>query len=162
MKKEFDGISYKKRGYKINAPTLAYMTVYGKKPDHALRGRTSSEKKIWNGIDVDIHLKDEWLEELNNLPVEIKSTDEGKSKERVAFVIFRMPQGEDELYKKMQQHLKEEENIYVSSDIGMQNRPRICVAKDIIVGENKWEDWWSLLATKIKRAYNKTTNKDIA
>ncbi|SRR6056297_504899 len=153
MENKFDGIMYKKRGYKVNAPTLAYKTVYGKNPEEPLRGRTNSPKKIWRGIEVDKNLKNEWLEELNSSGVEIKSTDEGKSKERVAFVIFRMPEGEDDLYTQVEKNLKKEKDLFVSSDIGMQGRPRICIAKDIIVGEKGWEEWWSSLAEKIKKAY---------
>ena len=80
---------------KINAPTMAYYTVYGKYPEEALRGRSDHPKKMWRGNDVDENLEDKWLEELNDLPVEIKSTDAGKDKTRVAFVIFRMPEGQD-------------------------------------------------------------------
>ena len=49
--------------------------------------------------------------------------------------------------------MKKEKDLFVSSDIGMQGRPRICIAKDIIVGEKGWEEWWSSLAEKIKKAY---------
>lgn len=138
---------------KINAPSMAYKTVYGKYPEFQMRGRTNSPKKIWNGNDVDINLKDEWLEELNSLPVEIRSTDEGKDKERVAFVIFRMPEGEDDLSENVVENLKKEKNLYVLSNIGQGDRPRICVAKDIAVGDSEWEEWWNSLAGKIKRAY---------
>ncbi len=138
---------------RINAPTLAYKTVYNKFPEERLRGRTDSPKKEWNGILVDKNLKDEWLDELNSLDVEIRSTDEGKSKERVAFVIFRMPEGKDKSYKKVEENLKKEKELYVSSDVGFEGRPRICVAKDIKVGDEGWEEWWSSLPKKIERAY---------
>ncbi len=143
---------------KINAPTMAYKTVYGKYPEEPLRGRTNLPKKEWNGIFVDKNLKDKWLNELNSLDVEIKSTEEGKSKERVAFVIFRMPEGKDKLYKKVEENLKKEKDLFVYSDIGMGNRPRICVAKDIKVGDKNWEEWWSSLPEKIERAYKKAIN----
>ncbi len=138
---------------KINAPTMAYKTVYGHYPKESLRGRTDSPKKIWKGIEVDKNLKDEWLEKLNSLDVEIRSTDEGKSEERVAFVIFRMPEGKDEFAKKVVENLKKEKNLCVSSDIGLGGRPRICVAKDIKVGDKGWEEWWNSLPEKIERAY---------
>ncbi len=143
---------------KINAPTMAYKAVYGKYPDTPLMGRTNSPKKIWKGIDVDVNLKDKWLEELNSLPVEIKSTDEGKSKERVAFVIFRLPKDKESLYKEVESNLKKEKDLFVLSDIGTENRPRICVAKDILVGELGWEEWWNSLSKKIKAAYDKAIN----
>lgn len=132
---------------------MAYKTVYGHYPKEPLMGRTSNPKKVWRGMDVDENLKEEWLERLNSLDVKIRSTDEGKNEERVAFVIFRMPEGEDESYKKVEENLKKEKDLYVSSDIGMGNRPRICVAKDIKVGEEGWEEWWSSLSEKIERAY---------
>jgi hypothetical protein len=158
MKKKFDGIMYKKRGYKVNAPTLAYKTVYGKNPKIPLRGRTNSPKKIWKGMEVDKNLKDKWLEDLNSIGVEIKSTEEGKSKERVAFVAFRMPEGQDNLYKKVEENLKKNKDLFVSSDIGMQGRPRICVAKNIIVNEKGWEEWWDSLPKKIEKAYKIAIN----
>src|SRR6056297_2066475 len=95
-----DCMKYKQ---KINAPTMAYRTVYGKYPEEPLTGKTNNPKKTWNGVEVDENLKDEWLNELNSLDVEIKSTDEGKSKERVAFVIFRMPEDKDNLYKEVEE-----------------------------------------------------------
>lgn len=143
---------------KINAPTMAYKAVYGKYPKNPLMGRTSSPKKIWNGIDVDINIKDKWLEELNSLPVEIRSTDEGKDKERVAFVIFRMLKGKEDFYKKVEANLKKEKDLFVLSDIGIEDRPRICVAKNIIVKEPGWEEWWNSLSGKIKKAYDNAIN----
>ena len=139
---------------KINAPTMAYKTVYGKFPDEPLTGKTNYPKKIWNEIEVDKNLKDEWLDELNSIGVEIKSTDEGKTKERVAFVIFRMPQSKDDLYKKVEENLKKEKDLFVYSDVGLGDRPRICVAKDISYTQKGWEEWWGTLPGKIKRAYN--------
>lgn len=140
----------------VNAPTMGYYTVYGKYPNFYIRGRTSNPKKLWNGLNVDSNLKDEWLDKLNNLPLEIKSTDEGKDKTRVALVIFRMPKDKDNLYKKMVENLKKETDIFVSSDLGYENRPRICVAKAITPRDKTWEKWWSKLPAKLKRAYKKT------
>ena len=144
---------------RINAPTMAYKTVYGKFPEEPLRGRTASPKKEWKGLWVDEHLKEEWLEKLNSLDVEIRSTEEGKDKVRVAFVIFRMPEGKDNLHKKLEKNLKNEKDLHVSSNIGTGGRPRICVAKDIKYRDKGWEKWWSSLPEKIERAYAKTINK---
>src|SRR6056297_1332559 len=133
-----DCMKYQK---KINAPTMAYKTVYGEYPEEPIRGRTNFPKKTWRGIEVDENLKDEWLEKLNSLDVEIKSTEEGKGGGRVAFVIFRMPQERDNLYKEVEENLKQigGGDVYVSSDFGLEGRPRICVAKDISVGDSGWE-----------------------
>ena len=140
---------------KINAPTMAYHTVYGKYPEEALRGRTDAPKKMWRGNDVDANLEDKWLEDLNNLPVEIKSTDAGKDEIRVAFVIFRMPEGKDDLYEKMEANLKKYEDFSISSDIGTGGRPRICIAKNITPEDSNWSEWWESLAGKIADAYEK-------
>jgi len=141
---------------KINAPTFAYQTVYGKNPDKFLPGRTNEPKKTWNGISVDKGLKDEWLNKLNNLPVEIRSTDEGKSSIRPAFTVIRMPEDKDNLHEEMVKNLKKQPDLHVKSDIGMSGRPRICVAGKIWKGQKKWNNWWNELPNKINYAYNKT------
>ena len=144
---------------KINAPTMAYHTVYGKYPEETLRGRTDAPKKMWRGNDVDENLEDKWLEDLNDLPVEIKSTDAGKDETRVAFVIFRMPEAKDDLYKEMGEKLKEYSDLYVSSDIGTEGRPRICIANNITPEDSNWTEWWNTLAGKIAEAYQKTISE---
>ena len=137
---------------KINAPTMAYLTVYGTYPDTPLRGRTNSPKKMWHGIDVDVDLEDEWLERLNSLPVEIKSTDQGKDETRVAFVIFRMPEGKDALCDEVTSRLKQESDVHVRCDIGNGGRPRICVANTTWKGKRGWKTWWQTLPDKIEHA----------
>ena len=143
---------------KVNAPTLAYQTVYGKDPDQFLVGRTSAPKKIWNGLSVDEGLKDEWLENLNSLPIEMRSTEEGKGGDRPAFVVFRMPEGKDKLHTKMVKELGNEPGIFVKSDIGMDNRPRICVAGTVEKDKEGWKNWWEGLPSKIDGAYNRVAN----
>ncbi len=150
------GRSYKN---KVNAPMMAYKTVYGKFPEEPLKGRTDSHKKEWKDLWVDKNLKKEWLEKLNSIGVEIRSTEEGKDKVRVAAVIFRMPKGKDKLYNEVKKNLKEDKDLFVSSDIGMGRRPRICVAKDIWRGKEGWEEWWNSLPRKIERAYKKTISQ---
>jgi hypothetical protein len=144
-----------KFGGNANAPMMAYKTVYGKYPEEPMRGRTDYPKKEWKGLWVDKNLKNEWLEKLNSIGVEIKSTEEGKDKMRVAAVTFRLPEEKDDLYKEVEKQLKKEKDLKVSSDIGVEGRPRICVAKDIWVGKEGWEEWWSSLPKKIERAFNR-------
>jgi len=147
------------RGVRVNAPTFAYKTVYGKEPKTFLFGRTDAPKKIWNGLQVDAGLKDKWLNNLNNLPVEIRSSDEGKSKERPAFIIFRMPEKYDKLHKKMVNELDKNKDIYANSEVGMAGRPRICVANKVKKGDKNWEKWWNSLPGKIDKAYSSVTGK---
>lgn len=145
---------------KINAPTFAYRTIYNKDPPEILRGRSDAPKREWNGIYVDEGLKDEWLEDLNSLPVEIRSTEEGKSELRPAFVIFRMTEMLDELNNDMLNHLQTQPHLYVKSDIGQGGRPRICVANKITKYDDGWEEWWEELPNKINSAYEKTLEKN--
>jgi len=150
-------------GEKINAPTFAYQTIYHKNPENFLRCRTDAPKKNWRGHDVDKGLKDELLERLNDLPIEIRSTEEGKSPQRPAFVIFRMPEGKDNFVDQIIDALKNESDIFVKSDIGGGGRPRICVAGKVWKNQDGWQNWWETLPDKIKRAYEKVmeTNSDL-
>ena len=143
-----------------NAPTFAYFTVYGNWPKEWIRGISDAPKKKWHGLMVDAGLKDEWLNALNSLPVEIRATDEGKDRERVAFVIFRMPKKYDDLVKEMVKNLKKFKALKVNHDIGPMGRPRICVAAAIKKGDSDWEKWWNTIADKIKYAYKKTVPEE--
>lgn len=143
---------------KINAPTFAYFTLYGEYPKTPLSGRTTGEKKMWHGLDVDAGLKDEWLEKLNNLPIEMRSSEEGKSKERPAFVVIRMPEKYDNLACDMTSALRRRA-LTVSHDTGQGQRPRICIVNKIVKGDDGWEDWWENLPDKIQQSYNEIVNK---
>lgn len=140
------------RAGKINAPTFAYQTLYGKNPPEMLNGRTRGKKKIWHGLDVDEGLKDEWLEKLNNLPIEMRSSEEGKSADRPAFVIIRMPKEEDDWVCDMTFALRKE-GLTTSYGIGQGSRPRICIVEKLWRGMPEWEAWWKNLPDKISRAY---------
>ena len=143
---------------KINAPTFAYKTLYGKEPKAPLSGRTSDPKKMWNGLDVDKGLKDEWLESLNAMPVEMRSSEEGKGADRPAFVVTRMPEGKDKLAKDMVKALRKE-GLVSNYDIGQGKRPRICVTDKMWKGKKGWEKWWEKLPGKITNAYDSLEKK---
>lgn len=142
---------------KINAPTFAYRTLYGMDPPVFLSGRTPGRKKMWRGLDVDEGLRDEWLERLNGLPVEMRSSEEGKGPERPAFVIIRMPPDLDEQACDMTSALRRR-GLICSYDIGQGSRPRICIVEKIWRGEPGWESWWEDLPDKIKDAYDECTS----
>lgn len=136
----------------MNSPTFAYQAVYGKLPDTPLSGRTGSPKRIWNGVEVDEHLKDKWLDELNSIPeIEVRASDEGKSKERVAFIVFRMADPKDDCkVKAISDELNKVEGLYSKYDTGREGRLRIVVAGEIKYGDESFEKWWDSLADKIK------------
>lgn len=144
---------------KINAPTFAYQTVYGEDPPHFLRGRTNSPKKEWRGLYVDAELKDEWLDQLNALPIDVRSTEEGKSDMRPAFMMFRMPPQLDELHVDMVNNLDKHSDLFVGANVGQGGRPRICVANRITNQDPEWSRWWSELPSKIESAYEDTLKK---
>jgi len=145
-------------GNSSNAPNFAYKTVYGKLPKTLLTGRTGENKKEWNGLMVDGDFEDVWLNNLDDLPVEIRSTDSGKSEERVAFVIFRMKEKEEKLAPEISKLLNKEKNIYSLCELGMQKKYRICVAGKVYKekDEKKWEKWWKTVDGIILKAYNKS------
>lgn len=136
----------------VNSPIFAYHAVYGKFPDPPLTGRTNMPKRMWNGVEVDKHLKDKWLEELNSIPeIEIRSSDEGKSKERVAYIVFRMRDPKDDCkIQNISEKLNEIEGLYSEINIGKEKRLRAVVAGKVKYGDENWEKWWSNLAGKIK------------
>lgn len=141
----------------VNAPMLAYETVYGKKK--FIMGRSGGPQKKWNGIYVDKHLKDKWLNDLNKIKkIEVRSTEEGKSKERVSAVIFRFKKAIDDKHTiKVVQQLNKIPGIYAKSDIGMYNRPRICVAGKYTYGQSKWQEWWDAVPETIDTIVNNAT-----
>ena len=85
-----------------NAPCAAYETVYEKKCPHKRGMHPDHKKRNWNGMEVDINLKDKWLRDLNNIKgIEIRSSCEGHDKDWVAFVIFRFLEPKLEKNKKL-------------------------------------------------------------
>ena len=135
---------------KANSPTLAYKTVYKKDPPQMLMDRTDSPKKAWRGLTVDKDLKNKWLESVNALPVEIRSTEAGKSALRPAAVVFRIPASK--AHKGIVRRLASIPGVYASSDIGMQGDRRICVAGKTWKGQKGWESWWDKLPGHIEAA----------
>lgn len=148
----------------MNAPTFAYYAVYGRRPDEPMRGRTDSPKKTWHGItDIDKHIKDKWLEELNSISeIEVRATDEGKSEDRVAFVIFRMDNpAHDSRAETISRRLDQMEGIYSECDIGSRDRPRVVVAGKVQYGKSGWERWWNTVANMIECALHKNVSASI-
>jgi len=146
---------YTRQRRKINSPTFAYLTVWKKMPDKFLRGRTDEPKKDWHGLQVDKALKDSWLDKLNNIKgIEVRSSDAGKSAERPAFIVIRFSDKQnDNKAKVLVDKLSKEDGIYCKTDIGMEGRPRICVAGKVWQSKDKkeWESWWDSLAGKIEK-----------
>ena len=74
------------------SPTFAWELVYGKPMKGWRQGRYpfEHETKLWNGIEIDIHLNEKWLNELNSIrEIEMRASCEGHSKDWVSFIAFR-------------------------------------------------------------------------
>ena len=142
----------------INAPMAAFRAVYKEDPATPLTGRTIfSKRKIWNGLDVDYHLKDKWLEALNRLPIEVRSTEEGKGPSRPAHVAFRMKESSKDGDVPIMVKSLEMMGYSVYTDVGLGNRPRIVVAATVSPEDGeKWEAWWENLPFSILKAYDNT------
>lgn len=137
----------------MNAPELAYKTVYNK--SISLKGRIFTKEKKYKDFMVDYELKNKWLDNLNKIPnIEIRSTCAGHNKERPTFIIFR-PLNQNKSYiKQIVNKLNKYPNTFAKYDIGRQNLYRICVATNTYYTPNnkQWEDWWNNIAKYITQS----------
>jgi len=147
----------------VNSPTLAYYAVYGKMPEQWIPGRTNHPTKTWRGVQVDEHLKDEWLEALNSIDgIEIRASCEGHDGTHVAFVVFRFidPDNDDKA-ERVAEILSSGEGIYSLADRGNAGRMRIVVAGKTWYGRPDWQSWWDTLAEKISEAVSKVLGEEV-
>lgn len=139
-----------------NAPCAAYEAVYEKKCPH-IRGRCPDqhESKDWNGIFVDYHLDEKWLNDLSNIKgIEMRSSCEGHNKDWVSFIIFRFTKKCKYSPEEIEKRIEATDNITkCSAHIGRgEGQLRIVVAAPTWYGHKDWEKWWSTLAKRIKKA----------
>ena len=140
---------------KVNAPTMAYKTYYGKDPNPPISGRESSHpSKNYRGINVDIHVPNQALNRLNaNSEIELRSSCEGDSERHLTFVIFRLLDRDPNKSAKLSACLNKLPNVNSSFDVGQGGLPRICVTTYLWYSKNprEFERWWLTLAEKIKK-----------
>jgi len=150
-------IFHNEQKQKLNSPTFAYYTLYRKYPDFAIRGKSDSAKKLYNGIYVDKNLKIEWLNKLNKLPIEIKSTEEGKDNIRISHAAFRLYEPDcynEQKAKEISNNINKYTNFYSSIDFGMENKWRIMVCGSNWMNKTTikdWEKWWENLLIVLKK-----------
>jgi len=144
---------------RVNAPELAYKTVYGHLPKNGLRGRIPGiQEKKYGDIYVDFHIDETILDQLNDIRnIEIRSSCEGHGPDRVAFVIFRLSSDKIKDIDKIIENLRKQ-GLKADYDIGNQGRYRICVATKKWYRENgnndSWNQWWEKLPHLIENAVN--------
>jgi len=146
---------------KINAPTFAYLTVYGKYPNPPISGREAQHTtKNINGIEWDIHIPDKAIEILTKKDtncIETRASCEGDSPRHLTFLIFRPISQDISTVKKIIKFLKMNGFKYVSYNIGQQGKYRICVSDHLYYSETnkkRFIRWWIKLAVTLKHMCN--------
>lgn len=139
-----------------NAPCAAYETVYGKKCPSTMTGKyfMPHGTKTWNGISIDGHIEDKWLNDLSNIKqIEMRSSCEGHNKERVTFIIFRfLDKSYDRKAKSIEKKLETDRVTKASSQIGREGQLRFIVAAKLWYGQPGWKEWWTTLAKRIRNS----------
>ncbi len=140
---------------KLRSPEFAFKTVYGLPPLINFRG-SDHETKLWRGLHVDVNLKKEWLDELASIKeITIISSCAGHNADRLAYIVFKLPNKNKDYIINIVRKLKKIPNTYSDYTIGTKNSYRICVATKNWFKEknnNKLEKWWSELADNIRRS----------
>ena len=135
-----------------NSSCAAYEAVYEKKCPHD-RGRyfKSHKTKEWDGMIVDGHLKDKWLDELKSIKeIEVRASCEGHGDDWVTYISFRLT-GKPIPPKMIEKKLEASDKITkVSGHKGRGGQVRFIVAAALWYGEPGWEKWWKTLASRIK------------
>ena len=142
----------------MNSPTLAHLAVYGETKE--LQGRSDHKQQECDGIEVDEHLKCEWIKELNTIPeIEMRASCEGHDKDRISYVVFRLKN--KDASGVVQTEMNKLNGIHSLMNVGNQGEPRIVVAGKTFYGESDWEGWWSSLAGKIKEVVGRVIKLDL-
>ena len=137
-----------------NAPCAAYEAVYEKKCPHKW-GRYDGPhgNKIWDGVYVDEHLEDKWLNNLKKIKgIELRSSCEGHDKNWLSFIIFRFTNNKDYDPIELENKIESTDKITkCSAHIGRgEGKLRVVVAAPVWYGHKDWKKWWSTLAKRIK------------
>jgi hypothetical protein len=142
---------------KVPSPVAAYKLVYNKPAPPGMRGMYPGqiEHKLWNGIEIDAHIEDNWLDDLNKIKqIEMRASCEGHDSQWLTFIVFRvMPNKDndtiylDKITKSLSKGVTK-----CGVDIGQQGRPRIVVTTKSWYGQPGWEKWWKTLSQRVKSA----------
>jgi len=139
---------------RMNAPTFAYYTLYGKIPSPPISGREVSHptKKI-NGIDIDKHIPDKSIKAIMGVPkLETRSSCEGKDKRHPTFLIIRLNDRKELSSKSFVDKMNKLDKIKCAYNIGQGGLPRICVTWFTWNGHPDFKKWWEELPSKIKKS----------
>lgn len=145
-----------------NAFIYAYAGVYGRVPPKGFLPYTSDgETDVFEGIEKDIHLQNEWIKALNSIPnIQILSTCEGHENIILTHIIFTVINNDlnlDNIYDRLQ---KIPETLRGTKAVALETSIGICFCISIYnwyrsTGQNiKWTNWWTNIIPYIYIAVN--------
>lgn len=144
--------------------TVAYFGIYGRVPHEGyLPNSTDAEEDEWCEIKKDKHLKNKWLDVLNNIEnIKVLSTCEGHNRyfpTHIIIEVLREDLTSDEIYNRLQKitnpRLRGTRVVAVNTKIG------ICYCITYyswyrpLFNNYKWEQWWINIIPHIHIAINK-------
>lgn len=147
---------------KINAPTMAYLTVYGKMPNPPIYGKEASHKTYYfNGIPIDNNIPRDSINKLFKMKyIETRASCEGDSDRHLTFLIFRLSDKNisNKIIEKIVKDINLQNNYKSHWDIGQSGFPRICVSEKLWYSkenEKIFLNWWKNLPNIIEKCITK-------
>lgn len=149
------------RAPRLNSPSFAYLAAYGK--ERFVPGRDGAPKKQWRGMDVDEHLPDDVLSELNDMKeIEARASCEGHGPDRPTFFVFRLRSGPDEDAVRVADWINDAPGFRSLADQGAEGKMRVVATGRTWYGQDGWERWWKELPAVIARAVGAVRKGDWA
>jgi DNA polymerase Ligase (LigD) len=152
-------------GGSLNAPMLAWKTLYGKNPPYITGRSDSHAKKIIQGVELDANIPVAAFKGINAIAgLHTRSSCEGSGKDRPTFVIFRMDNQDANFVKTIVAKLNKDKAIKAGYDLGRQKRYRICVTTLLWYDKDpkRFLWWWNRLPQVIRGATYKAQQERIA
>jgi len=147
---------------KINAPIMAFHTVYREPSKTMISGREAQhETKNINGVAIDKHIPTEAMQKLMSMThlFEMRSSCQGDSPRHLTFAIFR-PKNQDEKFVKRLVSILNGMSLKASYDRGLGGLYRVCVSDYLWYSpenEGKFRQWWEALPIKLRIAFKKAS-----
>lgn len=143
------------RQRKVNAPTFIYQIAYGKPPSSLIYGHVNHPSKMINNIPIDKGIPDTAIKQLNSIPeIEMRSSCQGESKDRPAFIVFRLNNDIDP--QKLVSILNKNKDFKAGYDTGNHGKIRIGITNPNIYynmdNKSSYQEWWGILPMKLKMA----------
>lgn len=152
-----EGFSDRNKSRRVPSPVAAYEIMYNKPAPSGMTGQYPNDHKTknWNGMNIDGHLRDKWINELNSIKqIEVRATCEGHNEQWLSYVAFRvLPNKESD--SKYLEKIKKFLNVGITKcdyQLGQQGRPRFIVVGKTWYKHSAWKLWWSTISKRIQEA----------